>query len=72
MKIIVISDTHGSYRNFQRVMQLHRNADIVVHCGDSRDELDEIRLESYGRFHCRGSAFLRDPRTYVQRQIRLG
>lgn len=48
MKIIVVSDTHGSYRNFKKVMQLHRNADIVVHCGDSRDEVDRIREEYPG------------------------
>ena len=45
MKIIVVSDTHGSYRNFKRIMELNRNADIVVHCGDSRDELDQIKRE---------------------------
>lgn len=43
MKIIVVSDTHGSYRNFKKVMELHENADIVVHCGDSRDEVERIR-----------------------------
>lgn len=45
MKIIVVSDTHGSYRSFKQVMQLNRNADIVVHCGDSIDEIDEIKRE---------------------------
>ena len=45
MKIIVVSDTHGSYRNFKKVMELNRNADIVVHCGDSRDEVENIKLE---------------------------
>ena len=45
MKIIVVSDTHGSYRNFKKVMHLHRSADIVVHCGDSRDELDKIMTD---------------------------
>ncbi|MBQ9679650.1 MAG: metallophosphoesterase [Ruminococcus sp.] len=45
MKIIVVSDTHGSYRNFKKVMELNRNADIIVHCGDSRDELDDIKFE---------------------------
>ena len=45
MKIIVVSDTHGSYRNFKKIMELNKNADIVVHCGDSRDELDEIKRE---------------------------
>ena len=48
MKIIVVSDTHGSYRNFKKVMHLHRNADIVVHCGDSRDEAERIRDEYPG------------------------
>ncbi|WP_407382547.1 metallophosphoesterase [Ruminococcus sp.] len=46
MKIIVVSDTHGSYRNFKAVMELSRNADLVVHCGDSRGELDRI-MEEY-------------------------
>ena len=45
MKIIVVSDTHGSYRNFKKVMQLNSNADIVVHCGDSRDEVETIKME---------------------------
>ena len=45
MKIIVVSDTHGSYQNFKKVMELNRNADIVVHCGDSRDEVENIKLE---------------------------
>ena len=45
MKIIVVSDSHGSYQHLKRVMQLNRDADIVVHCGDSRDELDEIMRE---------------------------
>ena len=46
MKIIVVSDTHGSYRSFKQVMELHGSADIFVHCGDSRGELDRI-LEEY-------------------------
>ena len=50
MKIIVVSDTHGSYRNFKRILQINRDADIVVHCGDSRNELDELRLEFPDKF----------------------
>lgn len=45
MKIIVVSDSHGNLRPFKRVMELNRNADIVVHCGDCGDELDEIMRE---------------------------
>ncbi|MBQ3264729.1 MAG: metallophosphoesterase [Ruminococcus sp.] len=52
MKIIVVSDTHGSSRGFLKVMKLHKNADIVVHCGDSRDELDTVkRLYPMIRFY---------------------
>ena len=53
MKIIVVSDTHGSYQNFKEIMQLSRNADIVVHCGDSRDELERIQTEFPDKvYHC--------------------
>ncbi len=53
MKIIVVSDSHGSYRNLKQIMLLNRNADVVVHCGDSRDELDEIKLEFPDKvYHC--------------------
>lgn len=45
MKIIVVSDTHGSYRNLRKVVLMHKNADLVVHCGDSRDELEHIRTD---------------------------
>lgn len=43
MKIIVVSDTHGDFYSFQRVMQMHKNADVVIHCGDSRDEIERIK-----------------------------
>lgn len=43
MKIIVVSDSHGSSYGLKRVMQLNRNADVVVHCGDSRGEMEEIK-----------------------------
>ena len=45
MKIIVVSDSHGAYQNLKRILWLNRDADIVVHCGDSRSEIDEVRLE---------------------------
>lgn len=45
MKIIVVSDTHGAADSLGRVMQLNRDADVVVHCGDSRGELEDIKLK---------------------------
>ena len=44
MKIIVVSDSHGSSHGLKRVMKLNRNADVVVHCGDSRGEMEEIKM----------------------------
>lgn len=45
MKIIVVSDTHGSRAALNQVMDLSRNADVVVHCGDSRGEMEEIKMK---------------------------
>ena len=45
MKIIVLSDSHGAYKPLRDIMRLNRNADIVVHCGDSQGEMDEIKRE---------------------------
>ncbi len=44
MKIIVVSDSHGSAFALRQIMQLNRNADIVVHCGDSQGEMEDIKL----------------------------
>lgn len=45
MKIIVVSDTHGNTSALDRAMELNSNADAVVHCGDSRGELDNIKMK---------------------------
>lgn len=45
MKIIIVSDTHGHTSSLERVMELHRNADVVVHCGDSRGEMADVKLK---------------------------
>lgn len=45
MKIIIVSDTHGVKSSLERVMKLHKNADVVVHCGDSRGEMEEIKMK---------------------------
>ena len=44
MKIIVFSDTHGSIYTMRKVMKLHQDAQIVVHCGDSQGEIEDIKL----------------------------
>jgi len=43
MKIIVVSDTHGSSAALEKVMELNSNADAAVHCGDSRGEMEAVK-----------------------------
>ncbi len=38
MKILVISDTHGSCRNLRRVLEETGSVDLLIHCGDVEDD----------------------------------
>ncbi|MDO4748034.1 MAG: metallophosphoesterase [Eubacteriales bacterium] len=44
MRILVVSDTHGDFYSFKKAVEAQRSAEIIIHCGDSRDELDNIRM----------------------------
>lgn len=44
MRILVVSDTHGDYYSLKKAIDAQRNADIIIHCGDSRDELEDIKI----------------------------
>ncbi len=43
MRILVVSDTHGDLRNFEEVLRKHRDAEVVIHCGDGADETYEMK-----------------------------
>ncbi len=45
MKIIVVSDSHGSSASLKEIIKRNQNADVVVHCGDSRGEMEEIKMK---------------------------
>lgn len=34
MKILIISDTHGAHRNFDRVIEKEQTLDMLIHLGD--------------------------------------
>ena len=34
MKVLVVSDTHGSLRNLERAVEAEAPFDLVIHCGD--------------------------------------
>lgn len=44
MRILVVSDTHGDFYNFKKAVEAQKAADVIIHCGDSRNELDEIKM----------------------------
>ncbi len=45
MRILVVSDTHGDYLSFKTAVEAQRSADVIIHCGDSQGEIDNIRLQ---------------------------
>jgi putative phosphoesterase len=49
LKILVFSDSHGSYKNMKRVLLMHKNAEAVIYLGDGLTDLDEVREEMAGK-----------------------
>lgn len=45
MQILVISDTHGRYDLLKKVIGLHADADLCIHCGDGQFETDRFLTE---------------------------
>jgi len=45
MQILVISDTHGRAYMLRTAVQMHRDADLIVHCGDGESECDALLAE---------------------------
>lgn len=46
MKAIVISDSHGNYRNVKKILDKNTDADYVIHLGDGEDDLAELNMEN--------------------------
>ncbi len=42
----MVSDTHGSIANLRRAVASQSTAEIVIHCGDGRDDLETVKLEN--------------------------
>ena len=38
----MISDTHGDLHTTKKALESQPTAEVIIHCGDSRDELDYI------------------------------
>lgn len=44
MRIIVLSDTHGSYSALEKVLMRNTDADWFIHLGDGERELDRFKV----------------------------
>ena len=44
MRIVVLSDTHGSFFRFQQVVEAQPSADAILFLGDGWRELEDIRM----------------------------
>lgn len=40
VKIVVVSDSHGYFSSLDKILSMNKDADIVIHCGDSRNEIE--------------------------------
>lgn len=38
MRIIVVSDTHGNYARWEKIINTHKQADVFIHLGDGAAE----------------------------------
>lgn len=45
MRILVASDSHSSYDRLRRAVMKHKEAEVVVFCGDGASDIDEIKRE---------------------------
>lgn len=45
MKILVISDTHGSDSCISYALAKERNAEVVIHCGDGGLDVDDVKYD---------------------------
>ncbi|HBI85212.1 MAG TPA: metallophosphoesterase [Ruminococcus sp.] len=72
MQILVVSDSHGYYPCLRDAYLLHRDADLIIHCGDGENDAAELLREfpeAAPRFHIvRGNC---DHDSNIPKQITL-
>lgn len=44
MKIIAVSDSHGSESELISIVRKHRSAEVVIFCGDGNHDIDTVRM----------------------------
>lgn len=44
MKVLVVSDSHGNYRNLSAILKKNRNVAHIIHAGDFESDLDDMSM----------------------------
>ena len=44
MKIVVVSDSHGNYYNFSRILDANKDADYIIHSGDGEEDIEDLQM----------------------------
>ena len=44
MKIVVVSDSHGNYRNFSAILKQHKDCDYIIHAGDGESDAQDLEM----------------------------
>lgn len=40
-----MSDSHGDYNHPRRAVMTHPEAEVIIHCGDGEDQVENLRME---------------------------
>ena len=67
MLALVISDTHGSTVNLERLLERFTKLDMVFHLGDVEGDEDYIQTLIYQKFHC-ATLFVRGNMDFMSRE----
>ena len=43
-KIVVVSDSHGNYRNFSQIVKKHKDCNMIIHAGDGEQDIGDLAM----------------------------
>lgn len=49
MRILVVSDSHGGLSNLRKVIEMHKEANLIIFLGDGEEDFDDIGYLLTGR-----------------------
>ena len=44
VKVVVVSDSHGNYRNFSEIVKRHKDSEYIIHAGDGERDIEDLEM----------------------------